>query len=122
MSIFVISDHSKTASYANGLSIEHVEMQWREIEQLNKELSPFKIFKSIESDILGNGDLDYDEDILSQFDLVIASIHQNLNMDLDKAMNRLITAIENPFTRILGHPTGRLLLSRKGYPVDFKSL
>ncbi|MFZ1378192.1 MAG: helix-hairpin-helix domain-containing protein [Saprospiraceae bacterium] len=119
---FVISDHSKTASYANGLSIEHVEMQWREIEQLNKELSPFKIFKSIESDILGNGDLDYDADILSQFDLVIASIHQNLNMDLDKAMSRLITAIENPFTRILGHPTGRLLLSRKGYPVDFKKL
>lgn len=119
---FVISDHSKTATYANGLSIDYVEMQWREIDALNKELSAFKIYKSIESDILADGSLDYPNDVLDGFDIVIASIHQNLNMDIDKAMKRLITAIENPYTRILGHPTGRLLLSRQGYPVDHKRL
>ncbi|MCC6817021.1 MAG: DNA polymerase/3'-5' exonuclease PolX [Saprospiraceae bacterium] len=118
----VISDHSKTAAYANGLAIERVEMQWREIDQLNIELSPFKIFKSIESDILTDGALDYPEDILKGFDLVIASIHSNLNMDEEKAMHRLIKAIENPFTSILGHLTGRLLLSRRGYPVDHKKI
>lgn len=114
----VISDHSKTAAYANGLPIERVEMQWREIDELNHKLKPFKIFKSIESDILSDGSLDYPEDILKGFDLIIASIHSNLNMDLEKAMNRLIKAIENPYTKILGHLTGRLLLSRRGYPVD----
>ncbi|MEO6191018.1 MAG: PHP domain-containing protein, partial [Saprospiraceae bacterium] len=121
-SYLVISDHSKTAGYANGLSIERVEMQWREIDDLNKELTPFKIFKSIESDILSDGSLDYPADILSGFDLVIASIHSNLKMDQEKAMMRLINAIENPFTTILGHITGRLLLSRRGYPVDHERL
>ncbi|MEP7197994.1 MAG: PHP domain-containing protein [Saprospiraceae bacterium] len=118
----VISDHSKSAGYANGLSIERVEMQWREIDQLNQELHPFKIFKSIESDILADGSLDYPEDILAGFDLVIASIHSNLNMDEEKAMTRLIKAIENPYTRILGHLTGRLLLSRRGYPVNHQKI
>ncbi|HMW38966.1 MAG: DNA polymerase/3'-5' exonuclease PolX [Saprospiraceae bacterium] len=114
----VITDHSKSAVYANGLSIERVEMQWREIDAINKELEDFHIYKGIESDILSDGCLDYPNDILSGFDLVIASIHSNLKMDEDKAMIRLIKAIENPFTRILGHLTGRLLLARKGYPVD----
>ncbi len=118
----VMSDHSKTAAYANGLAIERVEMQWREIDQLNKTLAPFKIYKSIESDILADGSLDYPEDILQGFDLVIASIHSNLNMDQEKAMMRLIKAIENPNTDILGHLTGRLLLSRKGYPIDHRKI
>lgn len=114
----VISDHSKSAGYANGLPMERVEMQWREIDTLNKELAPFHIYKSIESDILADGSLDYDDDFLKGFDLIIASIHSNLKMDESKAMMRLINAIENPHTRILGHPTGRLLLSRPGYPID----
>ncbi len=114
----VISDHSKSAGYANGLPMERVEMQWREIDSLNKELAPFHIYKSIESDILADGSLDYDDDFLKGFDLIIASIHSNLKMDESKAMMRLIKAIENPHTRILGHPTGRLLLSRPGYPID----
>lgn len=114
----VISDHSKSAGYANGLPMERVEMQWREIDTLNKELAPFHIYKSIESDILADGSLDYDDDFLKGFDLIIASIHSNLKMDESKAMMRLIKAIENPHTRILGHPTGRLLLSRPGYPID----
>lgn len=113
-----ICDHSKTAGYARGLQVDRVLQQFEEIDNLNQQLWPFKIFKGIESDILGNGDLDYEPEILRQFDLVVASIHSNLNMTEDKAMDRLIKAIENPYTTILGHPTGRLLLMREGYPID----
>lgn len=118
----VISDHSKSAFYANGLQEDRVLAQHRQIEELNGRLSPFTIFKSIESDILNDGSLDYAPDILHRFDLVIASIHSNLKMNEEKAMMRLIRAIENPFTSILGHMTGRLLLSRNGYPVDHQRI
>ncbi|HEY0299375.1 MAG TPA: helix-hairpin-helix domain-containing protein, partial [Arachidicoccus sp.] len=111
----VISDHSQTAVYANGLSPKRIIEQHKEIEELNQMLAPFKIFKSIESDILGDGNLDYEHDVLRTFDLVIASVHSNLKMNEQKAMSRLLNAIENPYTTILGHPTGRLLLSRPGY-------
>lgn len=117
-----ISDHSKTAVYANGLSIEQLEAQWNEIDRLNQQWADFKIFKGIESDILSDGSLDYDEDVLKQFDFVVASIHSVLNMDIDRATDRLIKAIENPYTSILGHPTGRLLLARPGYPVNFEKM
>ncbi len=117
-----ICDHSKTAVYANGLSLERLEQQWIEIDELNKKLAPFKIFKGIESDILSDGSLDYPDEILAKFDFVVASIHSNLKMDQDKATDRIIKAIENPYTTILGHPTGRLLLSRAGYPLDFKKV
>ncbi len=119
---FGICDHSRTASYAGGLSIENVVEQQEEIDQLNDSLAPFRIFKGIESDILGDGSLDYPDDILKAFDIVVASIHQNLKMEEEKAMKRLLRAIENPFTTILGHPTGRLLLSREGYPIDHKKI
>lgn len=122
LSYFGICDHSKTAVYANGLSIERVQKQWEEIDQLNQELAPFKIFKGIESDILADGSLDYPDEILAGFDFVVASVHSNLKMDEDKATARLLKAIENPFTTILGHPTGRLLLSRSGYPLDYKKI
>ena len=118
----IISDHSKSAFYAGGLSIDSVKAQHKEIEALNKKLAPFVIFKSIESDILNDGSLDYPEDILACFDIVIASIHSNLKMTEEKAMMRLLNAINHPFTSILGHPSGRLLLSRKGYPVDHEIL
>jgi DNA polymerase (family X) len=118
----VISDHSKSAGYANGLTEQRIREQHRYIDDLNKKLSPFKIFKSIECDILGDGALDYENKILSTFDLVITSIHSNLDMDEEKAMKRLIGAITNPYTTILGHMTGRLLLKRKGYPVDHKTI
>ena len=118
----VISDHSKSAFYAKGLYEERVKEQHRYINELNQQLSPFKIFKSIESDILNDGSLDYSNEVLSTFDLVIASVHSNLKMPEEKAMMRLIKAIENPYTTILGHMTGRLLLSRKGYPVDHKKI
>lgn len=113
-----VCDHSKTAAYARGLQVERVIQQFEEIDNLNSQLWPFKIFKGIESDILNNGELDYEPEILSQFDIVVASVHSNLGMPEDKAMQRLIAAIENPYTTILGHPTGRLLLMREGYPLD----
>jgi DNA polymerase (family X) len=118
----VLSDHSKTAVYAKGLSEERIREQHRYIDELNSKLGPFKIFKSIESDILNDGSLDYAKDVLATFDLVIASVHSNLKMTEEKAMARLINAITNPYTTILGHMTGRLLLSRKGYPVDHKKI
>jgi DNA polymerase (family 10) len=116
-----ITDHSKAAFYANGLSPERVLEQMAAIDALNEELGPdFRIFKGIESDILADGSLDYEEDLLRQFDFVIASIHSNLRMDEAKATTRLVKAIESPYTSILGHPTGRLLLSRPGYPIDHR--
>ncbi|PVY41952.1 helix-hairpin-helix domain-containing protein [Pontibacter virosus] len=115
-----ISDHSKTAAYAGGLREGDVLRQQKEIDELNQKLAPFRIFKGIESDILGDGSLDYEEDILKTFDFIVASIHSNLNMDEQKATARLITAIENPYTTMLGHPTGRLLLRREGYPINHK--
>jgi DNA polymerase (family 10) len=118
----VISDHSKSAFYANGMKEEAIIAQHAEIEQLNKQLFPFKIFKSVESDILYDGQLDYADDVLKTFDMVIASVHSQLKMTEEKAMQRLIKAIENPYTNILGHMTGRLLLSREGYPVDHKKI
>jgi len=114
----VISDHSKSAAYANGLTEERIREQHRYIDELNEKLKPFKIFKSIECDILGDGALDYSNNVLATFDLVIASVHSNLKMTEEKAMMRLLNAIRNPYTTILGHMTGRLLLSRPGYPVD----
>ncbi len=118
----VISDHSRTAVYAGGLSIEKILEQHAAADALNVKMAPFKIFKSIESDILNDGSLDYPDDILSRFDLVIASVHSNLKMTEEKATARLLKAIENPYTTILGHMTGRLLLSRQGYPVDHKKI
>jgi DNA polymerase (family 10) len=118
----VISDHSQSAFYAQGLTAERVIAQHKLIDELNKKFQPFRIFKSIESDILNDGSLDYTDDLLKSFDLIIASVHSNLKMNEEKAMMRLMKAIENPFTTILGHMTGRLLLSRKGYPVDHEKI
>jgi DNA polymerase (family 10) len=117
-----LSDHSKSAFYANGLREFDIIRQHKEIDELNKEFAPFRIFKGIESDILSDGSLDYDEDVLASFDFIVASIHSTLNMDIEKATKRLLKAIENPYTTILGHPTGRLLLKRQGYPVDHKKV
>ncbi len=117
-----VCDHSKSAFYAKGLSEERVFAQHLKIDELNLKLAPFKIFKGIESDILNDGSLDYSDDILKTFDFVVASVHSNLRMEVDKATVRLIKAVENPYTTILGHPTGRLLLSRKGYDIDFKKV
>lgn len=115
-------DHSKSAFYANGLNEDRIVQQHQEIDELNKELAPFKIFKGIESDILYDGQLDYDEEVLASFDFIVASIHSQLKMNKQKATQRLLKAIENPYTTILGHPTGRLLLRREGYPIDHQAV
>ncbi|MGZ5243092.1 MAG: PHP domain-containing protein, partial [Bacteroidia bacterium] len=119
---FGIADHSQSAFYAHGMKPRKVLQQWKEIDKINKKLAPFKIFKGIESDILNDGLLDYDEEILKEFDYVVASVHSNLKMKEEDANKRLIKAIENPYTTILGHATGRLLLMRKGYPIDYKKI
>ena len=117
-----ITDHSKSAFYANGLHEHHVKSQHNEIDALNEKLAPFKIFKGIESDILADGSLDYEDDVLKSFDFVIASIHSGLKMTKEKATQRLIKAIENPYTTMLGHPSGRILLRREGYPLDYPKI
>ncbi len=118
-----ITDHSKSAFYANGLKEDRLIEQWDAIDQLNRTFfSGFRVLKGIESDILNDGSLDYEEDILKRFDLIVASVHSNLKMTEEKATARLIKAVENPYTTILGHPTGRLLLSRQGYPIDHKKV
>ena len=118
----VITDHSQSAFYANGLKEEALFKQISEIDELNKSMEDFKIYKGIESDILYDGSLDYPDDVLNQLDVVIASVHSNLKMDITKATDRLIRAIAHPATNILGHPSGRLLLSRKGYPLDYQAI
>ncbi len=114
----VISDHSKAAAYANGLSEARIREQHAEIDAVNKKFTGFRILKSIECDILGDGQLDYDDEILASFDLVIVSVHSRFNMTETEATDRIIRALENPYTTILGHMTGRLLLKRDGYPVN----
>ena len=113
-----ISDHSKAAAYANGLNEARIRQQHAEIDGVNKKLSGFRILKSIECDILGDGRLDFDDETLASFDLVIVSIHSKLSMSEAEATARIIRALENPYTTILGHMTGRLLLKREGYPVN----
>lgn len=117
-----ICDHSQSAFYANGLKPERILRQFEEIDRLNRQLAPFVVFKGIESDILNDGALDYPDEILAGFDFIVASVHSVLRMEEVKATARLIKAIENPYTTILGHPTGRLLLAREGYPLDMKKV
>jgi len=110
-----LSDHSQTAMYAGGLSVANVKKQQVEIDALNRKLKGFRIFKGIESDILADGSLDYPEKVLEKFDFVIASIHSGFKMDEEQMTKRLVKALENPHTTMLGHMTGRLLLARDGY-------
>ncbi|OEK05729.1 DNA polymerase/3'-5' exonuclease PolX [Roseivirga misakiensis] len=117
-----ICDHSKSAFYANGLNENRIIEQHAEIDRLNEQLAPFKILKGIESDILYDGQLDYEDEVLASFDFIVASVHSVLKMNKQKATQRLLTAIENPYTTVLGHPTGRLLLRREGYPIDHKAV
>jgi DNA polymerase (family 10) len=113
-----IADHSKSAAYAGGLTEKDILAQYDEIDRFNSANSDIRIFKGIESDILPNGDLDYPESILQLFDFVIASVHSNFRLPRDEMTNRVIKAMHNPYTTMLGHPTGRLLLSREPYEID----
>lgn len=122
MQYFGISDHSKTAVYAGGLTEAEIEQQHAEVDALNASLQPFRVLKGIESDILSDGSLDYSDEVLKTFDFVVASVHSAMKMDEATATARLIKAVEHPATKILGHPTGRLLLSRPGYPIDHQKV
>ena len=117
-----ICDHSQTARYANGLEPERVLQQHKEIDELNSKGLGIRILKGIESDILPDGSLDYSEDILRQFDHVVASVHSHFKMTKSEMTRRIIYAIMSPYTHILGHPTGRLLLARDSYEVDVKEI
>lgn len=119
---FGITDHSQTAAYAGGLKEDDIKRQHEEIDRLNEELAPFKIFKGIESDILGDGSLDYPEKVLKSFDFIVASIHSRMSMSSEEMTKRLVAAAENPYTTILGHLSGRLLLQREPYAFDLQAV
>lgn len=118
-----IADHSRSAGYAGGLSIERVRAQWAEIDALNEAFgSKFRILKGTECDILPDGSLDFPDDLLDGFDYVVASIHSNFGMSREQMTARLMRAASHPRVTMLGHPTGRLLLARDGYPVDLDAV
>ena len=117
-----ISDHSKSSVYTNGLNEERIIQQHQEIDLLNNENLGIHIYKGIESDILLDGSLDYSNDVLETFDFVIASVHSSFTMPKKEMTKRICTALKNPYTMMLGHPTGRLLLSRAGYELDIDEI
>ncbi|MBN1698524.1 MAG: DNA polymerase/3'-5' exonuclease PolX [Spirochaetales bacterium] len=117
-SYLCLTDHSRSAYYAGGLSIERLREQNAEIKRINEETAPFRVFSGIESDILSDGSLDYPDEVLASLDFTIGSIHSKLTMKKEEATERLVRAIANPWLTILGHISGRLLLSRDGYPYD----
>jgi DNA polymerase (family 10) len=117
-----ISDHSQSAAYAGGLSPDAVRRQHDEIGRLQQEFHGFRILKGIEADILADGRIDYDEALLETFDYVIASVHSRFAMDERAMTERVLHALENPFVTILGHPTGRLLLTREPYAIDMPAV
>jgi DNA polymerase (family 10) len=120
---FGVADHSKSAHYAGGLSVDEIDAQQAEIDRLNKRYGKsFRILKGIESDILADGALDYPDEVLARFDFVVASVHGRFKLDPKTQTRRIIRAVENPFTTILGHMTGRQLLRRPGYQVDIEAI
>jgi DNA polymerase (family X) len=120
---FGVADHSKSAHYAGGLSIEEIEAQHRAVDALNKRVGKdFQVFKGIESDILADGSLDYPEDVLARFDFVVASVHSRFRLDPKAQTERILRAVSHPATTILGHMTGRQLLRRPGYEIDVEAV
>jgi DNA polymerase (family 10) len=117
-----ISDHSESAFYAGGLKRDRLLRQQEEIDRLNARMNGFRILKGIESDILADGRLDYDAEILDSFDYVIGSIHSRFSMDGDAMTKRVLAALDDPHLTILAHPTGRLLLTREPYPINIKAV
>lgn len=119
LSYLGIADHSRSAAYAGGLSVERVRAQWEEIDRLNAQFGgSFRLFKGTECDILADGSLDYPDDLLDGFDYVVASVHSLFGMPGDEMTRRLVRAAENPRVTMLGHLTGRLLLARDSYALD----
>lgn len=118
-----MSDHSKAAAYAGGLNEDALKRQHEEIDRLNEEYKGrIRIFKGIECDILRDGALDFSDEVLATLDFVVASIHSQFNLSQEEETRRMLRAIANPYVDIIGHPTGRLLLSREGYPIDLDAV
>lgn len=117
-----ICDHSQSAQYANGLKPDNIKKQHNEIDKLNQKISGIRILKGTETDIKKDGTLDYPDEILKEMDVVIASVHSSFSMDETSMTDRILKAIKNPYVNILGHPTGRLLLSREGYQVNLHEI
>jgi DNA polymerase (family 10) len=120
---FGVADHSQSAHYAGGLSLEQVAAQHAAIDRLNRSYAgSFRVFKGIESDILADGSLDYPPEVLARFDFVVASVHSRFKLDRAAQTARILRAVANPFTTILGHMTGRQLLRRPGYDLDIEAV
>jgi len=115
-----ITDHSESSAYAGGLRAEDVTRQHAEIDAENRRYSDFRVLKGVEADILADGSLDYGPAVLDQFDFVIASIHTRFAMTEPEMTERVLRALDDPHTTILGHPTGRLLLARDPYAIDLE--
>jgi DNA polymerase (family 10) len=117
-----ITDHSKNLAFANGLDDERAIQHIKKIREAGKKFDDIRIFAGIEVDILGDGALDLSDSVLAQMDIVIASVHSAFNLDRTQMTERLLKAIANPNTSVLGHPTGRLLLRRDGYQFDMDAI
>lgn len=117
-----ISDHSKSAYYANGLKPDRVKKQFKEIDKLNENIHNFRILKGSEVDILGDGSLDFPDALLAEFDFVIASVHSKFNMSEKEMTKRVMTALKNKYVTMIGHPTGRLIPTREPYPINLHEI
>jgi DNA polymerase (family 10) len=117
-----ITDHSQSSFYAGGVKADAVLRQHEEIDQVNARLSGFRVLKGIEADILADGRVDYGAELLDRFDYVVGSVHSRFGMTESEMTGRILTALEDPHLTILGHPTGRLLLTREPYAVNVEAL
>jgi DNA polymerase (family X) len=117
-----ITDHSQAAFYAGGLTREQVRQQHGEIDELNATLTDFRVLKGIEADILADGQLDYGDELLEEFDFIVGSIHSRFSMEGPKMTERVLRALDDPRLTILAHPTGRLLLNRPPYDIDIDAV
>ena len=118
----LITDHSKAVTVANGLSEERAADHIKRIHAARTKVKGIEIWAGTEVDIMGDGTLDYSNDLLKQFDIVLASVHSRMNMPADEMTTRLLRALENPYVRILGHPTGRLILRRDPFQFDIEKV
>jgi DNA polymerase (family 10) len=119
---FGFGDHSQSLTVANGLTPGRVRKQQAEIDAVSKRVKGIELFKGIECDILADGRMDFDDDVLATFDYVVASVHSHFKQPREEMTARIIRAIRNPYVTMLGHATGRLLLRREGYPVDLEAV
>jgi DNA polymerase (family 10) len=116
-----VCDHSRSAAYANGLKEDRILLQKEQLAKIQEQYK-IKLFQGIESDILADGSLDFPQEFLPNFDFIAASIHSRFNLNEKEMTSRIIKAVENPYTDLLGHPSGRLLLSREPYKMDTEKI